>query len=237
MTAGAPSPERDQAESAFAMILADFVHRIPGAEAAALVDWDGECVDYAIAMRHGKPVAEIDPFDIKVAGAHWAIVLDELARRPLGAPQTIVCRGDKRSFIVHTLPERYALVVLLKRWAGFVSTTRALDSCERAIAHEAAWSLPKGRGIWVPVDVEMDERSRPVWLTTGSLSRARSRCSARSRGSRVASVASVSASHPAASSTSSARWATAGMPTKKWGNRSPADPCNLQECRMHAKNF
>lgn len=171
MTAGARSPQRDQAESAFAMILAEFVRRVPGAEAAALVDWDGECVDYAIALRHGKPVAAIDPFDIKVAGAHWAIVLDELAqRRALGATQTIVCRGDQRSFIVHTLPERYALVVLLRRWAGFVSTTRALDSCERALAHEAAWSLPKGRGIWVPVDVEMDERSRPVWLTMGSMS-------------------------------------------------------------------
>lgn len=163
MTAAAA---RDQAESQFAMILGDLVRRIPGAYAAALVDWDGECVDYAIRRR-----VEIDPFDIKVAAAHWAIVVDEISQRQaLGAAQTIICRGEKRSFLIRSLPERYALIILLKKRAGFVSVTRALDACERALAHEAAWTLPKGRGIWFPVDVEIDERDRPAWLTMGSLS-------------------------------------------------------------------
>jgi hypothetical protein len=158
----APSSRRDQEESAFTAILADLVKRIPGAFAATIVDEIGECVDYA---------GNIDPFDVKVAGAYWAIVIDEIAQRPaFGMPQTIICRGDKRSFIVHTLPDRYALVVLLKKRAGFVSVTRALDACERRLAHEAAWDLPKGRGIWIAVDVEQDERKRPVWLTAGSLS-------------------------------------------------------------------
>lgn len=168
MTAHAAAPERDQAESAFATILGDFIRRVPGAFAAALVDWDGECVDYAI-RREVAP--DLDPFDVKVAGAHWAIVLDEIAQRPaLGEPQTVVCRGAKRSFIVRTLPERYVLVVLLKKRAGFVSVARALDACERALAREANWTLPKGRGIWVPVDVETDGRARPAWLTMGALS-------------------------------------------------------------------
>ncbi|HEY1956489.1 MAG TPA: roadblock/LC7 domain-containing protein [Polyangiaceae bacterium] len=159
---------RDQAESPFATILGDLVRRVPGAFAAALVDWDGECVDYAVARR-----VEIDPFDIKVAAAHWAIVVDEISRRPaLGAVSTIVCRGEKRSFILRALPDRYALIILLKKRAGFVSVTRALDACERALAHEADWTLPKGRGIWFPVDVEIDERDRPTWLTMGSLSSA-----------------------------------------------------------------
>lgn len=166
-SASAPaSAPRDQAESAFATILADLVRRIPGAFAAALVDWDGECVDYAVSPR-----VTMDPFDIKIAAAHWAIVLDEIAqRRALGALQAIVCRGEKRSFIVRPLPDRYALVVLLKKRAGFVSTTRALDACERDLAREAQWTLPKGQGIWVPVEVETDERARPVWLTMGALS-------------------------------------------------------------------
>jgi len=168
MTAHAAAPERDQAESAFATILGDLIRRVPGAFAAALVDWDGECVDYAI-RREIAP--DLDPFDVKVAGAHWAIVLDEIAERPaLGAPRTIVCRGEKRSFLVRALPERYALLVLLKRRAGFVSVARALDACERALAKEADWTMPKGRGVWVPVDVETDDRKRPVWLTIGSQS-------------------------------------------------------------------
>lgn len=164
MTAAAAT--RDQAESAFATILGELVRRIPGAIAASLVDWDGECVDYAVARR-----VQIDPFDVKVAAAHWAIVIDEISqRKALGAVQTIVCRGDRRSFIIRELPERYALVILLKKRAGFVSVTRALDACERALAHEAAWTLPKGRGIWIPVEVETDDRSRPIWLTTGAIS-------------------------------------------------------------------
>jgi hypothetical protein len=68
------------------------------------------------------------------------------------------------------LPDDYALVVLLKKRAGFVSVVRAVDACERALAHEAAWTLPKGRGIWIAVDVETDERKRPIWLTMGALS-------------------------------------------------------------------
>ena len=162
MTAAPSSRARDQEESAFTAILGDLVKRIPGAFAATIVDEIGECVDYA---------RDIDPFDVKVAGAHWAIVVDEITQRPaIGAPQTIICRGDKRSFIIRALPERYTLVVLLKKRAGFVSVARALDACERALAHEASWNLPKGRGIWIAVDVEQDERKRPVWLTMGSLS-------------------------------------------------------------------
>jgi predicted regulator of Ras-like GTPase activity (Roadblock/LC7/MglB family) len=171
MTATATAhPRRDQEESAFTTILADFVKRVPGAFAATLVDSEGECVDYAIRPQR-KPHAEIDPFDVKVAGAHWTIVVAEIAQRPaIGAPQSIVCRGDKRSFIIRRLPDDYALVVLLKKRAGFVSVMRAIDACERALAHEAAWTLPKGRGIWIAVDVETDERKRPIWLTMGALS-------------------------------------------------------------------
>jgi predicted regulator of Ras-like GTPase activity (Roadblock/LC7/MglB family) len=153
---------RDQEESAFTAILTDFVKRVPGAFAATVVDGEGECVDYA---------GDIDPFDVKVAGAHWAIVRHEISQRPaVGALQTIICRGDKRSFIIRALPDRYSLVVLLKKRAGFVSITRAIDSCERQLAQEAAWVLPKGRGIWIPIDVETDDRKRPVWLTMGALS-------------------------------------------------------------------
>jgi hypothetical protein len=162
VTAAPTSRRRDQDESAFAAILSDLVKRIPGAFAATVVDEIGECVDYA---------GDIDPFDVKVAGAHWAIVVDEIAQRPpIGTPQTIICRGEKRSFIVRTLPDSYALVVLLKKRAGFAYATRALDACERALAHEAAWDLPKGRGVWIGVDVETDERNRPIWLTMGALS-------------------------------------------------------------------
>jgi hypothetical protein len=142
---------RDQEVSAFSQILAGVLKRVAGAFAAVLIDADGECVDYAIVPS--RPPYNVEPFDVKVAGAHW-----------------IVSRGDRRSFIVRTLPDRYALVLILKKRGGFSSVHRALDACERALAHEAGWHLSKGRGIWISVDVEMDDRSRPVWLTMGTLS-------------------------------------------------------------------
>jgi predicted regulator of Ras-like GTPase activity (Roadblock/LC7/MglB family) len=162
VTAAPSSRTRDQEESAFTTILADLVKRVPGAFAATVVDGDGECVDYA---------GDIEPFDVKIAGAHWAIVVHEISQRPvIGPPQMIICRGEHRSFIVHALPDRYSLVILLKKRAGFVSVARAVDACERALAQEAAWTLAKGRGIWIAVDVEADERKRPTWLTMGALS-------------------------------------------------------------------
>lgn len=162
-----PASQRDQDASAFAVILAELVRRVPGAFAAVLVDVDGECVDYAI--RPARPPYNVEPFDVKVAGAHWAIVLDGMPPA-LGALHTIVSRGERRSFIVRTLPDGYAVVVMLRKRGGFASFDRALDSCERALAIEAAWTLPKGRGVWISVDVETDARFRPVWLSTGELS-------------------------------------------------------------------
>jgi hypothetical protein len=157
---------RDQEASAFSAILADLVKRVPGAFAAALVDMDGECVDYAIAPS--RPPYNVEPFDVKVAGAHWAIALDSM--RPVGIPETIISRGERRSFIIRMLPDRYALVILVRKRGGFAPFDRALDACERALALEAAWTLPKGRGVWISVDVEIDERFRPVWLSMGALS-------------------------------------------------------------------
>jgi hypothetical protein len=163
---------RDQEASAFSVILADVVRRIPGAFAAALVDMDGECVDYAIApvrhLPHRVERYDVEPFDVKVAGAHWAIALDSLGAARAKV-ETLVSRGDHRSFIIRTLPDKYAIVVMLKKRAGF-AFNRALDACERALAQEAAWTLGKGRGIWIAVDVETDERKRPIWLSMGALS-------------------------------------------------------------------
>jgi hypothetical protein len=159
--------KRDQEASAFNTILAELVRRVPGAFAAALVDRDGECVDYAIIPS--RPPYVVEPFDVKVAGAHWAIVLAGMGPG-LGAVETIVSRGERRSFIVRTLPDRYAVVLMLKKRAGFATCDRALDACERALALEASWKLPRGRGVWISVDVETDERFRPVWLSMGALS-------------------------------------------------------------------
>jgi hypothetical protein len=140
--------------TAFARILGELLGRLPGAFACALVDLGGETVDYAGVG---------DPFDMKVAAAHVRIVMNDLEQyRSLGVPRWIVIRGARRSFVGRSLPDGYALVVLLRRRAGFTTSTRAFAACERALADEAGWAFEAPRQAWFPLDVRVDRRGRPT---------------------------------------------------------------------------
>jgi hypothetical protein len=145
---------RDQHESAFASILAGLVRRVPGARAAALVDRQGETVDYS---------GGLDPFSMRLAAAHWRIVLDEVNSQPTFRPvRWLALRAGRASYLVHELPEEYALIVVLARAAGFFGWRRAVAACAHALGHEAGWSFS---GVpWFPVQVTADERRRPCSL-------------------------------------------------------------------------
>jgi hypothetical protein len=150
-------PARDQAESSFVPILRDLVARLPGALAAAVVDAEGETVDYSSAR--------VDPFHVRIAAAHWRILLTELAqaRGFGGAPREVIVRASKKSFLARTLPEDYALVVVLGRGAGFTASSRGIVACERALCREAGWALRAAGHEWFPVRVET-ENGRPAHL-------------------------------------------------------------------------
>jgi hypothetical protein len=153
--ARARQTSRDQPESAFAAILAALVARIPGARAAALVDFEGETVDYGGCG---------DPFEVRVAAAHWRIVLDDAATQAsMRRVQLVGLRAARRSYMVRALPEGYALVVVLARTAGFAGHDRALSVCARALGQEAGWRWPEGErpALWFPLDVVADARRRP----------------------------------------------------------------------------
>lgn len=145
---------RDTDETPFTPILGELVRSIPGALGAVLVDELGETVDY---------FGHAEPFELKVTAAHWQIVLCELAPLVAIQPVQLTIRSAKRSYIVRRLPENYALVILLSKRAGFAST-RALEACERALAHEASWPKQQGHR-WVAVDVRVDPKRRPREIT------------------------------------------------------------------------
>jgi hypothetical protein len=144
---------RDQAASAFSAILMRLCDAT-GALAAALVDSEGETVDYA-----GK----IDPYDIKVGAAEWSLVLRIATRTTAsywqGTSQIIV-RAQARSFAVARLTEGYAIVLQLMPRCFRVSQ-RALAEARREIAEEARFDpsvAPAERPeAWVRIDV----RTRP----------------------------------------------------------------------------
>jgi len=166
MTAGArsrrrrsrvPPLPRDTAATAFTVLLADLISRIPGARAAALVDRDGESVDYA---------GTLSPFDVKVAAAHWQIILAELARTALLAgPRHMVVRGRMRSFVIRVLADGYAVVLVLAARAGFLPSPRAFEVFERGLRVEAGIGASHGGPTWTPVLVEQDARARPYAIS------------------------------------------------------------------------
>jgi hypothetical protein len=157
-----PVHARDTDATAFTAILTDLISRIPGAHSAALVDSLGEAVDYT---------GRAPPFDVKVAAAHYKIIIDEVrSRASFRGLRTLIVRGSTGSFAVRALPDDYAVVVLLAKRAGF-ATTRAMDVCERALVAEAGLS-PRPVGSWVVVAVDCDKRRRPTRVAT--LDRARS---------------------------------------------------------------
>jgi hypothetical protein len=157
-------PARDQVESVFASILNDLVSRVPGARTAALVDSEGETVDYATCAR---------PFDVRLAAAHWRIVLAEVRSQPsLAQARSLVVRASWESYVVHALPEGYALIMILVRTAGFSGSRRALVACERALTNEAGWSSSEGpRRSCFAVRVAQDGRLRPTALDWGGAMR------------------------------------------------------------------
>lgn len=151
---GAPPGPRDQRESAFSAILRELVARVAGARAAALVDSEGETVDYA---------GVADPFAIRVTAAHWRIVLDHVRSQPaLAGVRVVALRADRKSYLVTALPEGYALVLILARGSSVVGHARALGACRHSLNQEAGW--PAETAPWTPVDVRGDRAGRPVFL-------------------------------------------------------------------------
>ncbi|MCC6215626.1 MAG: hypothetical protein IT376_12245 [Polyangiaceae bacterium] len=137
---------RDQTASEFAAVLLRLCEAT-GARGAALVDQEGETVDYG---------GGIDPFEIKVAAAEWRIVLHAVTASPVPSwPEVaqVHVRSARKAWVLVPLAEGYALVVELPRRAFSISA-RALGEALRDLAAEAGFSYrPRDREVWERVEV------------------------------------------------------------------------------------
>jgi hypothetical protein len=159
-----PSPDplaRDQLASPFSVILQRLCESC-GAQAAALVDAEGETVDYA---------GRVPPFDARVAAAEWRLVLAELEASKVSgwaATRELLVRAGRRSFAAWALADGYAIVLILPRHAFRVSR-RALAVAAAELELEAGLDPrpTKERVRWLEVKVLTDERDprrpRAVW--------------------------------------------------------------------------
>lgn len=150
---------RDQDATPFSVIL-ERLRVAAGARSAALVDAEGETVDYS-----GRG----DPFDIRILAAEWRIVLERLKEtKILGASYEFVVRAREKSFLVEALPEGYALVVELARRSTGVSD-RALAEARRLLLAEAGFPSeedPRGNWSHVLVEEESGHSHRPLRMET-----------------------------------------------------------------------
>lgn len=155
---------RDQAPSAFASILRTLCERT-SAECAALVDDQGETVDY-------WGLAE--PFQIRLFAAEFAIVIRSALRKPmLGGIEEVFVRGRRRSVLVRALPDGYSLVLELPRRCATISK-RAVLAAVRALSQEAGFEGPLScrrtpLGAWrsVGVQEEAPHSRRPASIAFG----------------------------------------------------------------------
>jgi hypothetical protein len=156
---------RDLGVTPFAVILENLC-LATGAQAAALVDQEGETVDFA-----GRG----DPFETRILAAELRLVGQGLlGAAHLSETKELTMRARKKSFLVRILPDGYALIVQLGRRASQLST-RPLSVAVQALCSEAGFAPPSvwlrnaplaTRRQWKSVSViELSNRShRPIGL-------------------------------------------------------------------------
>jgi hypothetical protein len=154
---------RDQAASAISAILMRLCEST-SAVAVALVDGEGETVDYA---------GRLSPFDTRIAAAEWRLVLALLESSRIAAfrsTEELRIRTKQRTFVALALSDGYALILVLPRFMFSVSR-RALIEASHELEHETNLTAPwRNAEHWIRVELRTappNERPDVVWYEGG----------------------------------------------------------------------
>jgi hypothetical protein len=153
-----PTTSRDgQHRTGFTDSLEALVETSAGCIAAVLVDGEGETVDYAGTLR---------PYDIKLAAAHFQIVLRELCSvARTGAVRAVLIRAQRHSYLCRCLFGGYVLVLVCTPEGAFEISARALRQVEVELSREASWPLGDGAElVWWRVYVSLGPSGAPFDL-------------------------------------------------------------------------
>ncbi len=116
--------------SAFADILKQMVDRVPGALGAVFADWEGEAVDQ---------FGHVPALDIKLAGAHWGVVLtlaNERLRTMCGEVKELWIEGESSLVLVRHVTDQYFVVLTARRGTHLATAVRELDRGARGLLGE-----------------------------------------------------------------------------------------------------
>ena len=144
MTVNDPAPataREGQLRSEFTIILETLCDSCVGAIGAGLVDEEGECVDLAFT-----PSRDIPAYSIKLCGAHWQIVMREIAAsaklvRTLGLVHQLWVETEQFGYVIENLHHGYVLVLICRPDALRTVSPRALRQAEVELYAEAGWQL------------------------------------------------------------------------------------------------
>jgi hypothetical protein len=162
-----PRDARDgQQRTGFTASLESLVATCMGCIAAVLVDEEGEAVDYA---------GRLPPYDVKLAAAHFQIVLRELCSAARGgAAHSVLVRAERYGYLARRLFGDYVLVLVCTPQGAFEISTRALRHAEMELSREACWPLDAiARPRWTRVCVSVGANGVPVelWPRAGARER------------------------------------------------------------------
>jgi hypothetical protein len=117
-----------EAQTPFTAILGDLVGSVPGALGALFTDGEGECVDY---------YSVIDPWDLKVLGAHGSLLLQLVSGSGLQPITMIGISGRRLTLFVRPLGECYALTLVLSKRTWSAGMHGAIEEAVERIRAEA----------------------------------------------------------------------------------------------------
>jgi hypothetical protein len=126
----------------FTPILNELVTTERGMLGAALVDGDGEIVDFAVNDATKPDGSQESAESIAVTAAIGAILARAANRPNLGDWRRLAIVARDRALTLHRLDDGYALVTLADRWAQAFEGPDAALKCLTAIRIEAGWSEP-----------------------------------------------------------------------------------------------
>lgn len=118
-------------------LLRELLDRVPGARGAVFCDEFGEAVQALGTSGRSAPF-EVDDYDLKVAGAQLAEPLDVVGTtvREMGRVRECTIRGERETLLVHTLPDRYYLVLCLAPHASAAVARERMRDVAAKLARE-----------------------------------------------------------------------------------------------------
>ncbi len=139
--------------SPFAGLLEDLLDAMPYLRGGAIVDFEGETVDFA---------GEVDTFELRVAAATMQLMLSELRQNAhFEQLREVRLSTGKQGYVVRVLDDSYSLVLIPRPLATFVLSERVLLEVEHRILIEAGLA-PRAPLDWFRAEVRLDGRRRPT---------------------------------------------------------------------------